>query len=83
MLILRHATKAQFLATLRTRYKEAEGPESLRLAAKMQAWIAGGDLTDAELRTHFGLTAAQVVQFKSRVQIAGTKYNDMLTVRGE
>ena len=80
---LKHATKAQFLTRLREVYRDAEGIEAGRIAARMVRLITDGDLTNAEIQAYFNLSGVQIAQFKPRIQTAATRYNDMLTARGE
>jgi hypothetical protein len=82
-LVLRHATKTQLIARLRERYQAAEREEVWRLAAFLLAQYQAGDFTALQLRTAFGMTAAQFTAFADRVQVLAAKWADLKASTGE
>jgi len=82
-IVLRHATTVQFMARLRQRFAEAEGAEALRLARRVHGWVTAGDITDAELRAAFSLTAAQVTALKDRLATRAAQHDAVIAARGE
>lgn len=77
-LILKHQTRAQFLARLREDYRGSERDRTVHLGDRVLAMIGSGDLTDAELRAAFGLSVAQWAAAKARMQ---TRVNARQTIR--
>lgn len=82
-LSLRYQTAAQFAARLRARYREATREEAARIATRILDWIDAGDITDAQVRTAFGLTAQQYTTFKSRLSALRDAYRAVQTAAGE
>ena len=82
-LVLKHATKAQLVERLRERFRHAEREEVWRLAAKMKHWYDAGDVTAAQLRTAFGMTAAQFSTFAGKLTTWAEKWADLQAARGE
>ena len=82
-LSLRHQTAAQFAARLRERFRSAEREEAARLATWIIERIAAGDITDAQVRTAFGLSAAQYSALKTRLQTLRDHWAAVRAAKGE
>jgi len=65
---LQHQTAAQFVARLRERWRNAEKDEKARIGAWLLARYNAGDITAAQIRTAFNLTAGQLTTFAARLQ---------------
>lgn len=68
----RHSTKAQLVAALRERYREASGVSALRIAK----W-ARDNMTNAQINAAFGAGAA------AKVTSAAARYDTLQAERGE
>ena len=67
-LVLKHQTAAQFVARLRERYRNSSREECARLAAWLYDRFAAGDITQAQIRTAFGLdTTAKWTAFRDKI----------------
>ena len=81
---LQHQTAAAFAARLRERYRSAEREELVRFAWWIIEQIVAGNVTDAQVRTAFGLTAGQYSTLKSaRLQPAHDAWAAVLAAKGE
>lgn len=80
---LRYQTAAQFAARLRARYREATREEAARIATRILDWIDAGDITDAQVRTAFGLTAQQYTALKTRMTALRDAYRAVQAAAGE
>lgn len=67
-LSLKHQTAAQFVARLREAYRNGERAQLVRLARFILTRLQAGDITDAQCRSAFGLTALQWTNLKARMQ---------------
>lgn len=56
---LKHQNKVQFLVRLRRRYREEQGLEACRLAARMLELLDGGDVTQAQMLNAWNMTAQE------------------------
>ena len=83
MLDLRHQTPAQFAARLRLRFKNATKVEAARIATWIMDRLDAGDITDAQMRTVFGLTLTQWNNLKTRLTNLRTAYRTVDGARGE
>jgi hypothetical protein len=72
-----HAAIADVRAALRTFYQTASGPDVGRMAGYLLT------LTDAQLRTLFNMTQAQVGNLRTRLQARVDALNAVLTAVGE
>ena len=67
-LILKHQTAEAFVARVRAAYRDGT-PEVLVLIARfLIARVQAGDVTDAQLRTAFGLNVSQWNALKTKMQ---------------
>jgi len=82
-LVLKHATKAQLVERLRERFRNAEREEVWRLAAKIKHWYDAGDVTAAQLRTAFGMTAAEFSTFAGKLTTWAGKWAELQAERGQ
>lgn len=82
-MILRHQTKAAFLARLRADYAASQGERAARLSTLILEWIADGSFTDAEMRAGFGKTAAQWATFKTQAQQQANALASVRNARGQ
>lgn len=80
---LRHQTAAQFAARLRERYRNASREEAARIATWVLDRIEAGDITDAQMRTAFSLTAAQWTTLKAKMTTLRTNWQAVQAARGE
>lgn len=64
---LQHQTAQEFVARFRERYLKATREDCARLATWLLNRIDAGDLTDAQVRAAFGLTAQQYSALKTRM----------------
>lgn len=67
-LILKHQTVSAFVSRLREAYRNGERERIVQLARFVIGRIQAGDITDAQCRTAFGLTALQWSNLKARMQ---------------
>jgi len=65
---LQHQTAAQFVARLRQRWQDADKDEKARIGAWLLARYDAGDITAAQIRTAFNLTAGQLTTFATRLR---------------
>lgn len=80
---LSHATKAQFAARFRERFRNAERLDVWRLAALIKMLFNEGDITVAQVRTAFELTTNQMNELASRIDAYTTKYYELKNAQGE
>ena len=73
-----YATRAQFAQALRRRFRDAQAGDAIRLAK----WIFN-NLTDAEIRAVWSLTAAQLTALKSRWNTRIAAWESAQNVAGE
>lgn len=82
-LILKHQSLDEFQTRLRERYRNASGDDAIQTAAYIVAAVQRGDLTDAALRSKWGLTAGQWAAAKVRMQNMVNARNAVRTAIGE
>ena len=82
-LLLKHQTAAQFIARFREAYRNADRERLVQLARFILARIAAGDITDAQCRNAFNLTAAQWTNLKTKMQNWVTAHNSIQSAVGE
>ena len=64
---LQHQTAAQFVARFREAYRDANKERLGKLATFLYDRVQQGDITQAQIRTAFGFSAAQYTAFQSRM----------------
>ncbi len=79
----RYQTAAQFAARLRERYRSASREECARIATWILNRIEAGDITDAQVRNAFGLTAGQYTTLKSKMTSLRTNWLGVQSAAGE
>jgi hypothetical protein len=80
---LQHQTLPQFLARFRARFKGASKAEACRLAAVIIGYIDAGDVTDAQIKTAFGLTAGQWTTLKAKLNTMKSTHEAVQAAGGE
>lgn len=80
---LKHQTPAQFAARLRERHKNASRSDAARIAAWIIKRLDAGDVTDAQMRAAFGLTALQWSNLKARLTSLRSNYDAVQSATGE
>lgn len=71
---LAHQTEAQYLSKLLQRYREATQMESCRLAHRMLQHLSDGDVTQAQMRGAWGMTAGQWAAKAAALQLRANKW---------
>jgi hypothetical protein len=82
-LLLKHQTAAQFIARFREAYRNADRERCIQLARFIISKIQAGDLTDAQVRSAFGLSAAQWTTLKNKMNSWITAQNTVQSAVGE
>jgi hypothetical protein len=82
-LLLKHQTPSQFAERLREFYRSSDKEQTAQLARWILFKIQVGDLTDTQLRTIFGLTAAQWNTLKTKMTNLRNAYTLLKTSTGE
>jgi hypothetical protein len=67
LLALKYQTKAQLADRFRARFRDATKQQTARMATWLLDRITAGDFTDLQVRTAFGLSAAQYTAMKTRL----------------
>ena len=81
---LKHQTAAEFVARLREKYRNSSKDECARLAYWLYERYAAGDVTQAQIRTAFGLdTTAKWTAFRDKVLALRDHWAAILAARGE
>lgn len=80
---LRHQTPAQFAARLREHYRAASKTDAARIATWIMDRIDAGDLTVAQVRAAFGMTAGQWTTLQSKLTALRTNYLAVQAALGE
>ena len=82
-LSLQHQTPAEFVARFREAYRASDRETCARLAAKLYDWYAAGDVTASQIKTAFGLSDAQWLVFRDKVQALRNHWVAVQEARGE
>lgn len=82
-LILKHQTPEAFIARVRQAYRDGDSDRLVKIARFLVARVQAGDVTDAQLRTAFGLNATQWTALKARMQQLITADNAVKSAVGE
>ena len=82
-LILKHQTAEAFIARVRAAYREGNSEQIVKIARFLIARVQAGDVTDAQLRTAFGLNTTQWSALKTRMQSLITADNAVRSAVGE
>jgi hypothetical protein len=82
-LILKHQTVEQFVARVRAAYRDGSPETLVTIARFLVARTQAGDLTEAQVRTAFGMNVTQWNQFKTRMQALVAADNTLKSAVGE
>jgi hypothetical protein len=82
-LILKHQTVEAFIARVRQAYRDGNSEQLVKIARFLIARVQAGDVTDAQLRTAFGLNTTQWNNLKTRMQALITADNTVKSAVGE
>ena len=82
-LILKHQTADQFIARVRSAYRDGNPPTLVKIARFIIARIQSGDITDAQCRNAFGLNVTQWNNLKTRMQNLITADTTVMSAVGE
>jgi hypothetical protein len=66
-LVLKHQTVAAFVARVRAAYRHGDTDTLLKVARFLTARIQAGDITAAQVRAAFGLSAAQWTALRDKM----------------
>ena len=80
---LKYAAPEQALAALREAYKNSEGAEVLRLAAKLRFHMDAGDFTATQVRNAFGLSTSQWATLRAKLNSNASAHEATKNARGE
>ena len=67
-LLLKHQTAAAFVARVRQAYRDGEPDVLVKIARFLIASVQAGDITEAQIRTAFGLNASQWTTLRTKMQ---------------
>jgi hypothetical protein len=67
-IILKHQTVEAFVARVRAAYRDGNTDTLVKIARFLIARVQAGDLTDAQVRTAFGLNTTQWNNLKTQMQ---------------
>jgi hypothetical protein len=82
-ILLKHQTPSQFVGRLREAYRVSSREQTAQIARWILAKLQAGDVTDAQLRTAFGLTSAQWNTVKTKMTALRNAANALKTAAGE
>jgi len=82
-LLLKHQTVEGLVSRIRARYKDSSPQEVVTIARFLINRISTGDLTDAQLRTAFGKSAAQWTSLKNKMTSLVNADNSVRAATGE
>ncbi len=82
-LLLKHQTPEAFIARVRQAYRDGSSEQLVKIARFLIARVQAGDVTDAQLRTAFGLNTTQWNALKARMQALITSDNTIKSAIGE
>ena len=82
-LILKHQTAEAFIARVREAYRDGDSERLVKIARFLVARVQAGDVTDAQLRTAFGLNSTQWTALKTKMQNLITADNAVRSAVGE
>ncbi len=82
-LILKHQTPEAFIARVRQAYRDGNSERLVKIARFLIARVPAGDVTDAQLRTAFGMNVTQWNALKTRMQALIAADNTVKAATGE
>lgn len=80
---LKHQTAAEFAARLRAAYKSASKERAAVLSKFILDRLASGDITDAQMRSVFGLTNTQWNNLKTEMTNLVANHTAVVTAEGK
>ena len=78
-----HQTAAELATRFRVKYRASSDLGCAKLAYWLIERITAGDITDAQARTAFGLTANQYTTLKAKMTTLHDQWVAVLAARGE
>lgn len=78
-----HATTNELVAYVRTLYRESSKERLALISRRILEWITNGRFTDTQVRTSFGLQAAQWTTLKNKMQTLVANYAALEAAVGE
>lgn len=82
-LLLKHQTITDFVGRFRAAWRDGSQQRLVRLSRFMIAAIQGGDITDTQCRSAFGVTATQWNAIKTKMNNLIAADNTILSAIGE
>lgn len=82
-LILKHQTAEEFVARVRAAYRDGDPVRLVKIARFLIARVQAGDITEAQIRTAFGLNNTQWNALKTKMQNLITADNAVKSAVGE
>lgn len=82
-LILKHQTPEAFIARVRQAYRDGDSERLVKISRFLVSKVQAGDITDAQLRTSFGLSVAQWNILKTKMQNLIASDNAVRSAVGE
>jgi len=82
-LLLKHQTPEAFVARVRQAYRDGNSEQLVKIARFLIARVQAGDVTDAQLRTAFGLNNTQWNALKTSMQALIAADNAVKSAVGE
>jgi len=82
-LLLKHQTAEQFIARFREAYRNSDRERCIQLARFVISRIQAGDITDAQVRSAFGLNTTQWNNLKTKMNNWITAQNTVQSAVGE
>ncbi|MBP8293126.1 MAG: hypothetical protein KAX65_10150 [Caldilineaceae bacterium] len=82
-LILKHQTPEAFIARVRQAYRDGDSERLVKIARFLIARVQAGDVTEAQLRSAFGMNVTKWNALKTRMQSLITADNAVKAAVGE
>jgi len=82
-LILKHQTVEAFVAKVRAAYRDGDPETLVKIARFLIARVQSGDITEAQIRTAFGLNVTQWNALKTKMQALINADNAVKSAVGE
>lgn len=67
-LLLKHQTVQEFVARVREAYRDGDPARIIRIARFLIARVQAGDITEAQIRTAFGINVTQWNTLKDKMK---------------
>ena len=82
-LILQHQSVEAFVARVRAAYREGSPETVIKISSYLTSRVQSGDITSAQVRSAFGLTAAQWTTLRDKMLALVAAANAVRTATGE